>query len=67
MIGTLEANDKESIINDHSIVGSASYNLAKEFKSLCDEKEESMVLRDITSTRRETTNINLKKMLSLTR
>ena len=39
MIGTLEANDKESRINDHSIVGSVSYNLAKEFKILCDEEE----------------------------
>ena len=39
MIRTLEANDKESRINTHSMVGSASLSLAKECKLLCDEEE----------------------------
>ena len=39
MIGTPETNDKASRMNTHSIVGSANYNLAKEYKPLCDEDE----------------------------
>ena len=36
MIGTPEADDKESRINVHSMVGFASCNLAKECKRLWD-------------------------------
>ena len=37
-IGTPEANDKESRMNDHSMVGSASCSLIKEYKRLCDDE-----------------------------
>ena len=39
MIRTLEANDKESRINTHSMVGSASCSLAKEYKRLCGDED----------------------------
>ena len=39
MIGTLETIDKASRMNTHSIVGSVSCSLAKEYKPLCDEDE----------------------------
>ena len=38
MIGTLEADNKESRMNSHSMVGSASYSLAKELKRLCGDE-----------------------------
>ena len=37
MIGTPEADDKESRMNDHSMIGSASCSLAQECKRLCDD------------------------------
>ena len=37
MIGTPEADNKESRINAYSMVSSASCSLAKECKRLCDE------------------------------
>ena len=37
-IGTPEANDKESRMNDHSMVGSVSCTLAKECKRLCGDE-----------------------------
>ena len=39
MVGTPEADDKESRMNDHSMVGSASCNLVKERKRLCDDEK----------------------------
>ena len=39
MIGTPEADDKESRMNTHPMVGSSSCSLAKECKRLCDEEE----------------------------
>ena len=39
MIGTPDADDKESRMNAHSMIGSANCSLAKEFKRLCDDEE----------------------------
>ena len=39
MIGTPEADDKESRMNTDSLVGSTSCSLAKEYKRLCDDEE----------------------------
>ena len=39
MVGTPEADDKESGINAHLMVGSSDCSLAKECKHLCDDKE----------------------------
>ena len=38
MIATPEADDKESRMNAHSMIGSASCSLAKECKRLCDDE-----------------------------
>ena len=67
MIGTPEVDDKQSRMNTYSMVGSASFNLAKECKRLCDDETRVNGVKGTSNTRREKTHKNLKKTRSLTR
>ena len=59
MIGTSDTDDKVSRINSHSMVGFASFSLAKS-ANVYAIRRDSMEFRDITNTRRENTHKNLK-------
>ena len=61
MIGTPEADDKESRMNVHSIVGSASYSLAKECKLLCGDEVRVNGVKEHRKHKKEKTHLHLKK------
>ena len=67
MIGTPEADDKESRMNGHSIVGSASCSLAKEYKRLCDEEVRINGVNVHRKHKKREDTHKLKKSSSLTR
>ena len=67
MIGTPEADDKESRMNAHSMIGSASCSLAKACKRLCDEDVRINCVKKYRKHKKREDIQKLKKRVSLTR
>ena len=66
MIGTPEADDKESRMNDHSTVGSASCSLTKKYKRLYDDEVRVNGAKGHNKYKKREHTHKLKKILSLT-